>query len=151
MNYRTQSGEVGSLRLDNVQYTVYIITYGTMLKTKLRDDTVYCLKDFCPIDGLLNEEKMPAFIQIPGDTKHQLYLGYITNSGKVHMPKELRKTVSLFNSCPLERAETSGPSRTPYDDGLPVFDFNTFVASINVDYAEYTRVVDTYMSNIKED
>ena len=151
MNYRIQSGEVGSIRVDSTQYKVYITTYGTMRKMHLDNDTIYCLKDFCPIDGLLTEEKMPAFIQIPGDKYHQLYLGYITNNGKVHMPRELRKTVSLFNSCPLKRAETSGPSRNPYDDGLPIFDFNTFVASINVDYAEYTRVVDTYMSNIKED
>ena len=144
MNYRTQSGDVGSIRLDNIQYTVYITTYGAMRKTKLREDTVYCLKDFCPIADLLTEEKMPAFLAIPEDTNHQLYVGYITNSGKVHMPKEVRKTISLF-------ARTSGSSRKPYDDGLPTFDFNIFVASINVDYAEYTRVVDTYMSNIKED
>ena len=148
MNYKTQSGDVGSIRLDNIQYTVYITTYGAMHKIKLREDTVYCLKDFCPIENLLTEEKMPAFLAIPGDTQHQLYVGYITNSGKVHMPKELRKTVSLF-------ARTPASSRKPYangnEDGLPTFDFNTFIASINVDYAEYTRVVDTYMSNIKED
>ena len=147
MNYRTQSGEVGSFRLDNVQYTVYIITYGTMLKTKLRDDTVYCLKDFCPIDGLLTDAKMPAFITIPGDKKHLLYVGYITNDGKVCMPKEMRKTVSI--------ARTPGLSRKPYVDddetGLPTFDFNTFVASINVDYAEYTKTVDTYLQQIEED
>jgi hypothetical protein len=147
MNYRTQSGEVGSIRLDNVQYNVYIITYGTMLKTKLRDDTVYCLKDFCPIDGLLTDAKMPAFITIPGDKKHLLYVGYITNDGKVCMPKEMRKTVSI--------ARTPDSSRKPYVDGdetgLPAFDFNTFVASINVDYAEYTKTVDTYLQQIEED
>lgn len=147
MNYRTQSGEVGSIRLDNVQYNVYIIAYGTMLKTKLRDDTVYCLKDFCPIDGLLTESKMPAFITIPGDKKHLLYVGYITNDGKVCMPKEKRKTVSI--------ARTPDSSRKPYVDGdensLPTFDFNTFVASINVDYAEYTKTVDTYLQQIEED
>lgn len=144
MNYRTQSGEVGSIRLDNVQYNVYIITYGTMLKTKLRNDTVYCLKDFCPIDGLLTDTKMPAFITIPGDKKHLLYVGYITNDGKVCMPKEKRKTIS-FARTPDSSRPTDG-----YKD-LPTFDFNTFVASINVDYAEYTKTVDTYLQQIEED
>ena len=147
MNYRTQSGEVGSIRLDNVQYNVYIITYGAMLKTKLRDDTVYCLKDFCPIAGLLTESKMPAFITIPDDKKHLLYVGYITNDGKVCMPKEKRKTISF--------ARTPDSSRKPCvngdENGLPTFDFDTFVASINVDYAEYTKTVDTYLQQMEED
>lgn len=128
-NYRNERGEVGTYR----DHPIIITTYATLNKSYkseiLDSNSYYAIADFDPVRKL-TEERMNIYRtrEDTYSTGLMAFIGYLYNDGKI----DIKTPADTYLFKPKQQPREEEPT----------------AAAPEINFAEYTRVVDEFMRNI---
>ena len=128
-NYRNERGEVGTYQ----EHPIVITTYATLnknYKSEILDPSCYyAIADFDPVRKL-TEDRMNLYKTCKDTypTGQMAFIGYLYNDGRIHIEPSVG--TNLFT-----------PKQQPREE-------KPIATAPEINFAEYTRVVDEFMRNI---
>lgn len=130
-NYRNDRGEVGTYQ----EHPIIITTYATLnknYKSEILDPSAYyAIADFDPVRKL-TDDRMNIYRTCKDtySTGLMAFIGYLYNDGRIHIEPSVG--TNLFKPKPKQQPREEEPTAmTP-----------------EINFADYTRVVDEFMRNI---